>query len=317
VSSQDTSDGELSAYAQDSWTGLDERLTLSLGGRVDRFGATGETRALPRASVRWDVSGGTRLLAAFGQYAQFPDFQQLHGRGGNADLRAEDATHAVIGLEKRLGAGTSVRVEAYDLHVGGLFFNREGEWRLAGGSVSGPDPDAPLRNALGGRSRGIELLVQRRSPRGPSGWVAYTFGRSRWDDGAGLRFDGDFDQRHTLTLFGAWRLGPTLSLGTKFRYGSGFPVAGYYEEREGGIFLSSERNAYRPGGYSRWDVRADKAFLFARWRLTLYGEVVNVLDHANRRYTGLDELDVRSGRVFLQGDTLFPVMPSIGIAVDF
>ena len=68
-------------------------------------------------------------------------------------------------------------------------------------------------------------------------------------------------------------------------------MAGYYEAGPGDtVFLSSRRNAYRPGGYSRWDVRADKAFLFQRFKPTLYGEAVNVLDRTNWRYTGLDEL---------------------------
>jgi len=318
VSSQDASAHEASAYAQDTWTGLDDRLTLSAGARVDVFGATGEAPVLPRGSVAWDLSHGLRLQAAFGAYAQFPDLEHLYGRGGNPELRAERARHAVVGLEKRLGADTSLRVEAYDLDVDGLFFNPEGEWRLVGEEIAGPDPDAPLRNALAGRSRGFEVLLQRRSASGPSGWVAYTFGHARWTDDAGQRWDGDFDQRHTVTLFASWRLGSTLNVSTKLRYGSGFPVAGYYEAGPGDtVLLSSQRNAYRPGGYSRWDVRADKAFLFQRFKLTLYGEVVNVLDRTNWRYTGLDELDVRSRRVRLESDTLFPVLPTVGIAVDF
>ena len=317
VSNQQTSGGEVGAYAQDAWTGRQGRLGLSLGARVDRFGATGETRTLPRGSVRFDVSSGVRLLAAGGRYAQFPDFQQLHGRGGNAELRAEDATHATVGVEKRFGTGLTLRVDAYDLHLSGGFFHPQAQWRMDGSDLAGAELDAPLLNALTGRSRGLELQVRRQGASGPSGWVAYTFGRARWRDDTGLEFDGDFDQRHTVTVFASWRAAAGWSVGTKLRYGSGFPVAGFYEERADGVYLSAERNAYRPGGYSRWDVRADKAFLFGRVRMTVHGEVVNVLDHTNRRHTGLDHLDVRSGRVTLESDTLFPLLPSIGIAVDF
>jgi outer membrane cobalamin receptor len=258
-----------------------------------------------------------QLQAAFGRYAQFPDFEQLFGRGGNPDLGAEDATHALVALETRLGTDASVRVEAYDLHIDGGFVNTQAEWRLEGTWLEGPDPDAALQNALAGRSRGLEVVLQRRATTGPSGWIAYTFGHSRWRTDAGLELDGDFDQRHTLTVFASWPLGRTFHVGTKYRLGSGFPVAGFYEAGAGGVFLSSQRNAYRPGGYSRWDVRADKAFVFDRWKLTLYGEVLNVLNHTQRRVTGLDALDVRTGRVTLQTDTLFPLLPSVGIAVDF
>jgi hypothetical protein len=118
-------------------------------------------------------------------------------------------------------------------------------------------------------------------------------------------------------VFASWRPAAGWNVSTKLRYGSGFPVAGFYEGGTDGVYLSAERNAYRPGGYGRWDVRADKAFLFGRVRLTVHGEVVNVLDHTNRRYTGLDRLDVASGRVVLESDTLFPLLPSLGVAVDF
>jgi hypothetical protein len=161
-------------------------------------------------------------------------------------------------------------------------------------------------------------MVQRRSANGLSGWIAYSYGHARLHEEPGtLAFDSDFDQRHTLTVFGSYRITPTLSLSTKYRFGSGFPVAGFYEERPGGVFLSDERNLYRPEAYSRWDLRANKAFLFHRWKLTLYGEVVNVLDRTHHRYTGLDGLDLRSGRVLLESDSLFPLLPSIGVTVDF
>lgn len=160
--------------------------------------------------------------------------------------------------------------------------------------------------------------MQRRSVNGLSGWVAYSFGHARWhEEGDGRRFDSDFDQRHTLTVYGTCWISPSLNLSTKYRYGSGFPVLGFFETRPEGLFLSSERNRYRPEGYSRWDIRANKAFIFEGWKLTLYGEVINVLNRTHTRYNGLDGLDPRTGRVFLDSDTLFPLLPSVGVTVEF
>ncbi|HET6264373.1 MAG TPA: hypothetical protein VFD95_05935, partial [Usitatibacter sp.] len=118
-------------------------------------------------------------------------------------------------------------------------------------------------------------------------------------------------------VFGSHRVTPTLNLSTRYRYGSGTPVPGFYEARDGAVYLSDHRNIYRPEAYSRWDVRANKAFVFDGWKLTLYGEVINVLDRTHHRYTGLDGLNLPSGRVFLEVDTLFPLLPSIGVTVDF
>jgi hypothetical protein len=40
------------------------------------------------------------------------------------------------------------------------------------------------------------------------------------------------------------------------------------------------------------------------------------LDRTNTRYTGLDGVDIRNGRVFLDRDTLFPILPSVGITAE-
>ena len=317
--SYDVTSAHAGAYGQDTWTGFGEHLTLTLGGRVERFLETRETRVEPRASLTWALSSRTRVLGVVGEYSQFPSFESLFGRQGNPELRAERSRHYVLGVEHGLGKSTRVRLEGYDQEHAGLLFAPDTEWRLEGDDIVPPRPNTPLRNALSGRSRGIELLVQRRSANGLSGWVAYSFGHA-WlhDEEEALRFDSDFDQRHTLTVFGSYRLGHTWNLSTKFRYGSGFPVPGFYEVRPGGaVFLASDRNGFRPEDYARWDLRANRAFDFDRWKLTLYAEVINLLNRTHTRYDGLDGINPITGRVFLSNDTLFPILPSIGITVEF
>jgi hypothetical protein len=311
------------AYLQDTWT--EGRVSVTAGLRLDTFGKTDETRLLPRAALLWNVAGGTRVFAGFGRYAQFPRFEELLGEQGNPELRSQSATHFSAGIEHALGATTRIRVEAYDEELRDLPFVAAADWRIEDGRIRPPQPASPLQNVLDGWSRGVEVMLQRRSANGLSGWIAYSLGHARVHEEPGtLVFDTDFDQRHTLTVFGSYRITPTLNLSTKYRYGSGFPVAGFYEARGGGafrqgggVFLSEEKNLYRPESYSRWDLRANKAFLFDGWKLTLYGEVINVLDREHRRYTGLDGLDLRTGRAFLETDTLFPLLPSIGVTVDF
>lgn len=319
TASYDVSSAEAGAYVQDTWTGFGDHLTLTLGGRVERFFENRETRVEPRASLTWAPSSRTRVLGAVGEYSQFPSFESLFGRQGNPELRAERSRHYVLGVEHGLGKGTRVRLEGFDQEHAGLLFAPGTEWRLEGEDIVPPLPNAPLRNALSGRSRGVELLAQRRSANGLSGWVAYTYGHARLhDEEGGLDFDTDFDQRHTLTVFGSYRLGHTWNLSTKFRYGSGFPVPGFYRVGRGGaVFLASDRNRFRPEDYARWDLRANRAFIFSRWKLTLSAEVINLLNRTHTRYGGLDGLNPITGRVFLDSDTLFPILPSVGITVEF
>lgn len=305
------------AYVQDTWA-VARRLSLTAGGRADRFDATDEDVWLPRASATFALTSSTKAIAAYGEYAQFPTFPQLLGGGGDPALRAERSRQVSFALEQRLGERSRVRVEAYDHDASNVIFARDSEWRLVNGRSTPPSPAARLGNVLGGRSRGVELLVQRRSANGVSGWLAYAYGRARAEDeSGGRRFDSDFDQTHTLTAYAGIRASRTLNLSVKYRYGSGFPVAGFFRREGERFFLSDVRNTARADAYSRLDLRVNKTWLFRSSKLTVFGEVLNVLDHDNRRYTGLDELDPRTGLVFIDNETLFPRLPSIGLTFDF
>jgi outer membrane cobalamin receptor len=293
-------------------------VSVTVGGRLDYFAETGEERVLPRASAQVVLASRTRLLAAFGNYAQFPSFEALHGQYGNPDLDAERSRHFTLAFEQGLGERTRVRVDLYDQEEDGLLYAPNSEWRRANGRVVVPDLHAPFANALTGHSRGVEVLLQRRSANDFSGWIAYSYGKARRrDETEGLEFDSDFDQRHTLTLYASYRLSQTLNLSAKYRYGSGFPLVGFYSgQLPVPVTLAEERNTLRPDAYGRLDLRVNKAWLFRGWKLTLFGEIVNVFDHDNVRYD-VDGLALPSGRVFVSSETLFPLIPALGVVVDF
>jgi len=314
----DAKSGQWGGYLQDTLT-AGSRLSLTLGGRFDHWDETGESRVSPRAAASFVIGPRTRMTAGYGDYAQLPAFAQLYGRHGNPDLEAERSRHFVLGLEQRVGTHTRLRLDAYHQDENGLLYARDSEWRVEDGRIVIPRVDARLANTVSGRSRGVELLLQRRSANGLSGWIAYSYGTARrHDEESGISCDSDFDQRHTVTVYGSMRLSQTLNVSLKYRYGSGFPVPGFYRSPAPGIyFLSDERNTLRPDGYGRLDLRANKAWLFRSWKLTLFGEVLNVLDRENVRYNGQDGIDFRTGRVFMSTDTLFPLLPSLGVTVDF
>ena len=79
--------------------------------------------------------------------------------------------------------------------------------------------------------------------------------------------------------------------------------------------LVSERNTLRLPAYSRLDVRADRAFNWARRRLILFVDVANVLNRSNLRNASYS-VD-RAGRVFETTETLMPIVPSGGLVFEF
>jgi hypothetical protein len=100
-------------------------------------------------------------------------------------------------------------------------------------------------------------------------------------------------------------------------YGSGFPVPGFFRKVGAQYYLAEERNAVRLDPYHRTDVRINKAFVFNRWKLTLYSEVINLANRANYRYDSFDGYNAKSGAAWPGFSKMFPILPSAGVALEF
>jgi TonB dependent receptor len=150
-----------------------------------------------------------------------------------------------------------------------------------------------------------------------SGWVAYSYGRNRQTDGERKEtFWGDFDQRHAIKLSALYRLSDRTSVAIKFRGGTNFPIPGYLTGSGDALYAASRRNEVRLPGYARLDARAERSFDYGRRRLTVFVEVLNVL---NRTNVGLADgvVNAATGRATGFTVPLFPRLPSAGIRIDF
>ncbi len=305
---------EESLYAQDTWSSETLRLSLTGGGRVEHSNSTGETLFSPRGSLAWSIDSDWKVRAAAGRYYQFPEFGQMFGRLRNLNLRAARSTHYNASVERRFGDRTRLLVEAYDREDDKLFFSLF-EPRLEGNVVT--FNQFPFQNSLGGHARGVELTLQRRSANKLTGWLSYAYSRTKLRDSqSGLTFASDSDQRHTANVYGSYRFNETWNLSSAWRYGSGQPVPGFFRQVGNVFFLSNERNTVRLPYYSRVDVRLNKAFLFKKWKLTLNGELINLLNRENLRFAGFDFYRF-DGLVIGQLDRVIPRLPSAGVVIEF
>jgi hypothetical protein len=260
--------------------------------------------------------GPYTVRAGGGVYRQLPTLDQTAGTFGRPHVRAERAGHFDVALERAVRPDTRVQVAFYDRQERDVIRLESNEYRLVDGTIVPPSLDPVWTNALRGSSRGVEVLAQRRSATGLSGWVSYAYSRTRYDDIATVEtFAGDFDQRHTFNAYAQYRVSPVTSLSAKLRVGSNFPVPGYLERRNGDLFVGAARNLVRLPRYARLDLRANRAFNFDTRRLTLFVEIVNVLGRANSASDTQHVLP--DGRVGGATQSLFPFLPTAGILVDF
>jgi len=186
-------------YVQLRWTS--HALTVVPGARADHWTLTGESTASPWLQGEVALSRTVSLRGGAGLYRQFPDFEQVIGTLAAPDARSERARQVDLGVEQRIGAATRWQVTFYDRQEDGFFRRPGSETRLVNGRVVRGTTAAPYRATLAGFARGVEVLVQRKSPNGLAGWISYSYGRNRYTDrSSGESFWGDLDQRHTLNV---------------------------------------------------------------------------------------------------------------------
>jgi hypothetical protein len=303
-------------YGQVRWQPL-KNVTITPGARVDRWSLTDESLASPWLQGEMVLPHAFMIAAGTGIYRQAPELDQVLGPRGGPELDAERAFHRDVGIGQRLG-DYRWQFTVYARDEQDVLRLPDSEPRVVDGFY---EPESFLtrwENSLRGRSRGFELFVHRRSINGLSGWLGYSYANTRYTDvETGETFVGDFDQRHTFNAYGSYRLSDRTSLSARFRYGSNTPLVGYYYREASGLyFLGSERNTTRLPIYSRLDLRADRTFQVSQGRLTLFVEVINLY---NRRNLRAHSAFVDPFTLLVDGVTekLFPIIPSIGMTVEF
>lgn len=293
------------------------RLLLTPGIRADHWTLTGTTTASPWLQAQLALPMALTVRGGSGVYQQFPSFEQVTGALAAPERRPERAEHYDLALEHRIGETLRWQLAVYDREESSFYRRPGAEPRLQNGRVIAGSRTAPFAQTLDGYARGIELLVQRKSASGLSGWISYAYGRNRYTDRAsGESFDGDLDQRHTLNLYGFYRWSDRVSFSAKARVGSNVPAPGYYRELDGLVTLSSVRNELRMPVYSRVDLRANRTFHWSSRRLTLFAEIINVLNRDNVRFDppGINARTFEKRRIFEQ---MVPILPSAGVLIEF
>ena len=308
-----------SGFAEQSTSLFGSRLHLMAGIRWDQISEVDFHPVTPQVSAAWQVASRTQLQFGYGRYAQFPEFQTLASlctelppvdiNGSPEMIRRSDQYTASI--EQRISENTRVRVEGFDRENADIF----GSIALSPTSCSSIRPDPSQAFKVKDNSRGMQFILQRRSANRLSGWVGYTLAYSRQIFPLGATFLNTptfEDQRHTVNAFAMYRLTPTVNLSGKMVYGSGFPISTVVVV--GGAITGPGHDIFGP--YQRLDLRCDKAWAFARWKMTLYVEGLNMTNHDNPRLIG-DTFNPATLRFTAVTEKGLPITPTAGVTFEF
>ncbi|MFB6262377.1 MAG: TonB-dependent receptor plug domain-containing protein, partial [Bradymonadaceae bacterium] len=288
-----------------------ENLELIPGLRFDYYGDVEQASVSPRGKVRYEISDEWTAKAGVGLFTQPPLPNETEPQFGNPGLTFEKAIHYSAGAVweplpfLELDATLYYR-DLNDLVQQTLDRQRDPE--------TGELENEIYDNSGRGRSYGLELLVRHKPANRFFGWVAYTLSRSeRWDRRAGEYVPFQYDQTHNLTAVAGYELPKNWSVSGRFRLVTGNPytpvVGGVYNADLGKYEkVFGRRNSRRTATFDQLDLRIDKKWVFDRWELGAYLDVINVYNAKNQE--GVQYNFDFSERAPIRG---LPLIPTLGL----
>ena len=313
--------GETEGYLQQSWNTWHETdSSLRRGSFRSSFArpgnhgipTAGSATVMLTSSARLPGSDGARMrsIRSFSVLASIAE-------GNRRLLPLLRSNQAIGAVEQRLSARARFRAEFYNRTDRDVAERPLLDPRMIGTTVFVP-PLIPLwANSERGWARGVEVFLQRSSANKFTGWVAWGWGRTGYRDGVtGDHFPSDFDQRNTISIYGSYRLRPSVILSVHSSYGSGFPIPEYLTLKNGVYYLAASPDQLRIAYYQRTDLRINKSWTHDKWKFALYGEVVNLSNRTNYLFDSLNSYNTKTGQTSVTLDTMLPVIPSAGVLIE-
>jgi hypothetical protein len=348
-------------------------LFLQPGLRIDNYEIHGKTYFAPRFSASYALDDVTTLRGVWGVYYQSLGYEKLRDRQRIFDftravttsIDAEKSTHYVLSIERWLTNEWKVKLETYlkdfdDLiepvtvpgtgyitsPIPGEDLRLQSGWTSPVSTVVDSFTTIPANNSFG-EAYGFEVLVEKKNIYGSNeinGWLSYSLAyANRYIDGQKIPFR--FDQRHTVNLVLNYDINDWLNIGTRFQFGSGFPITEavgvkpriIFEDQNGDFIPETpvvatrgntnnviydvdfgdktNRFAGRKPDYHRLDVRLNAQADYWDLDWTFYLDIVNIYNRAN--VVNYDYAVDENQQLTREATNMFPILPTLGFNVRF
>jgi outer membrane receptor protein involved in Fe transport len=292
-----------------------ERLAVKGGLRWDAQSYLDDEQVSPRLSAQFDVGDRLSLRASWGRFFQSQGPEEIPVADGLKQLLpAQEAEHAVLGIEFRPSDSMTLRAEAYEKEITNVHPRLENLYaRLS--LLPELLPDRVIIAADRARARGLELSLEDEREQW-RWWVNWT--RALVDDRIGERWvDRSWEEPWAFKAGGIW-IGTRWTASVALTVRSGWP----YTELAlaDGALVAGPHNAQAFESFRALDLRTSRLFALPRGNFEVYGEVTNALDAENPCCIDYAvELDAQQvpQSLTLDIDNWFPTIPTIGFLWQF
>ncbi len=289
-------------YVQSSGKFVDDLVQVSLGARIDGSNYSELTnnpfeQFSPRLSISYKFAPQWALNFNSGIYYQLPAYTALGFQLNNVlvnkpNLRYIRNTHFVGGVEYNGKDNVRFTLEGYFKRYTNYPFSLRNQISLANlGADFGVVGNEPLDSRGFGGAYGIEFLAQKGTLNDFYGIVAYTFGYSKFSDSQGGLLPSSWDTRHIFSLTTGKYFKKNWNLGARFRMQTGLPetpfdlnrsaLVNIWNVANGPVQDFTQLNSLRGNVAHQLDFRAEKKWIFSKWQMTFYIDIVNVYGSKN------------------------------------
>ena len=284
-----------------------QRWRFTAGVRYDYFEYNRFSSVSPRLGVSYLLTAGTTLNLAYGKHYQTPAYLEFASNEINQNLESKYNDQVVAGIDLLWREDLKTTLEVFYKEYRNVPINR---------ILTTTDPfdfdDGTFINAGAGKSRGFEFFLQKKLVKRFSTIFSYAFSESEsLDPRFNSYYPSDYDYRHVLNFLTGykypfrnydWYRGMSdniwfkifawlpflpadeMELSIKFRYMGGRPFTPpiYRAEIQEWIVEEQQQlNTQRYPIYHRLDVRIDRRFIFDRWNMVIFFDLVNIYNRDN------------------------------------
>ncbi len=289
-----------------------DRLKLIPTLRLDAYILDGVSRESidPRFVARYKLSDQWTIKGYVGHFTQPPQPEALDRRFGNPNLQLEHGMHYGLGYEWNPDHVWSIDSEVYYVERSNLVIFSNDVTQSADGSFSYVNFTNEARNY----SYGFEAIIKREITDHLYGWLSYTYSRAREQRHADSEWiPTTFDQPHVLNAVASYKPGGGFEVGLRFQLASGrpnTPIIGATYDADTGKYVAvrGDLRSIREPNFYQLDARIERDWLFDRWSLGVYLDVINVTNHTN---VEAYQYDYR----FRERSPIasFPILPTLGV----
>jgi hypothetical protein len=297
-----------------------DRLTVTLGSRMDYFQYNNSEEISPRLSASYNLNDLTTLEVSTGIYYQDLPLLLLSQNPANKNLKTPRAIHYIVGVEQMLTESTKLTVEAYqkdyshfpiDPTEPGLFLVDELFYRYGFFFSHGT-----LTDAGNAQARGVEVSIQKKLAKDFYGLASATHFRTRYEGGDGIWRNRVFDNRFIFSVEGGYKPNNEWEFSARWIFAGGIPYTPFNvleSQALGREVLDQHRiNSARLPDYHSLDLRVDRRFYFSSSNLVAYLSVWNAYNHKNVAQYFWNAEENKQGVIYQ-----WSLLPIFGVEYEF